>query len=137
MARRPGDEPSAAAPEIGDDEAYDSAEDEDFQLDDAGGDRDSDVSSSEDEGEEADTTRPAKKRKLDKSPAKRKKGQDAGEDAELDSGDEVTIRKAREKKQARKAGKGKDDDDDIDFDEEDDEGGQGGFVKTRAMRMQM
>lgn len=106
------------------DEPYDSAEDEDFQLDDAGD--ESEVSSaSEGEG----TTAPArKKRKADTG------DQDA---AELDSGDEATIQKAKKKRRKAKKSKAKGadvDDDEVDFDEE---GGPGGFVRTRAMRSRM
>ncbi|KAL1967452.1 hypothetical protein VTN77DRAFT_3237 [Rasamsonia byssochlamydoides] len=116
---------------------YDSEEDEDFQLDeDEAAEDDSGLSSSEDEDEEAAAQEqpPAKKRKLDSSSAKK----DAEEDAMvLDSGDEATIQKAKQRKKARKGGKGGDsDEDDIDFDDEE-EGGEGGFVKTRAMRMKM
>lgn len=125
------------------DEPYDSAEDEDFQLeaeaDDA---QDSDLSSSDAEEEEQVTEEPAKK--------KRKTGPKTSEENVLDSGDEVTIRKAEERKKKRK-GKGKksaggmvdnddeEEEDDMDFDEDQDEaeGGAGGFVKTRAMRMRM
>jgi hypothetical protein len=108
-----------------DDEPYESAEDEDFQLDPAQD--ESELSSSEDEPAE-----PAKKkRKTDKKP-------EIVAD-ELDSGDEVTIQKARDKrnKLKKKKGKGKNvpDDEDVDLDE--DEGGTGGFVRTRAMKKHM
>ncbi|KAJ5167485.1 SWR1-complex protein 5 [Penicillium canariense] len=107
-----------------DDEPYDSAEDEDFQLDAA---QDgSELSSSDDEPAE-----PAKKkRKTEK--------QDEITAEDLDSGDEATIQKARDrlnkKKKTKKQGKGKTaaNDEDVDFDE--DEGGTGGFVRTRAMK---
>lgn len=99
-----------------DDEPYDSAEDEDFQLDGA---QDESELSSADEAEPA-----KKKRKTDK------KG-DAPEDIELDSGDEITIKKAQDKRKKRKGKKGKGGDDDVD---DDDEGGTGGFVRTRAMK---
>lgn len=109
-----------------DDEPYESAEDEDFQLDPAQD--ESELSSSEDEAAE-----PAKKkRKTDKK--------DEIVADELDSGDEATIQKARDKrnKLKRKKGKGKNvvDDEDMDFDE-DEEGGAGGFVRTRAMKKHM
>ena len=104
-------------------EPYDSAEDEDFQLEAAQD--ESELSSSDDDAE------PAKKKR------KTEKKIEIPED-ELDSGDEATIRKARErqeKKRKGKKGKGKNapDDVDIDFDDED-EGGTGGFVRTRAMK---
>jgi hypothetical protein len=108
-----------------DDEPYESAEDQDFQLDPAQD--ESELSSSEDEAAE-----PAKKkRKTDK------KAEIVTE--ELDSGDEATIQKARDKrnKSKKKMGKGKNavDEKDLDFDE--DEGGAGGFVRTRAMKKHM
>ncbi|KAJ5925830.1 hypothetical protein N7454_007340 [Penicillium verhagenii] len=117
-------DPTVSATVDLDDEPYDSAEDEDFQLE--GAHEESDLSSDDDAAE------PAKKKR------KTTKNTDTPED-ELDSGDEVTIRKAREKRETRRKGKkpkGKNaGDDDIDLD--DDEGGTGGFVRTRAMKMQI
>ncbi|BDD57516.1 swr complex subunit [Monascus purpureus] len=126
------------------DEPYDSAEDEDFQLDEAEADdaQDSDLSSSDAEEEQQVTEEPAKK--------KRRTGPKTSEENALDSGDEATIRKAEVGKKKRK-GKGtksaggvvdnddEEEEDDMDFDEDKDEaeGGAGGFVKTRAMRMRM
>ncbi|KXG49308.1 Craniofacial development protein 1/Bucentaur [Penicillium griseofulvum] len=114
-----------------DEEAYDSAEDEDFELDAAPD--DSDLSSDADE-----TAEPAKKKRKTDTKAQ------IPEDAELDSGDEATIRKAREKKERKTKGKklkGKrardSDEDDVDLDMDDDEGGTGGFVRTRAMKQQI
>ncbi|KAF3398428.1 SWR1-complex protein 5 [Penicillium rolfsii] len=105
-----------------DDEPYESAEDEDFQLDPAQD--ESGLSSSEDESAE---------------PAKKKRKTDKKSETvldELDSGDEATIQKARDKrnKSQKKKAKGKNavDEEDLDFDE--DEGGAGGFVRTRAMK---
>jgi hypothetical protein len=113
-----------------DDEDYDSAEDEDFQL--GAAQDDSDLSSDADEAAE-----PAKKkRKTDNSI-------NAPEYKELDSGDEITIRKAKEKKEKKRKGKkskgkrARDSDDDGDIDMDDDEGGVGGFVRTRAMKKHM
>lgn len=123
-----------------DDEQYDSTDDEDFTLDQAADEDDAELSSSDDEGETAVAGEPAaKKRKTTKA----KTGDvaaAAAEDAELDSGDEAMIRKAEKRKRKRKAGKkgaaaAEDDEDDVDFDE--DEGGTGGFVRTRAMKMRM
>ncbi|GES62234.1 Swr1p complex component [Aspergillus terreus] len=111
------------------DEQYDSAEDEDFQLDDAQD--EGDITSSEDEQQ------PASKRR-------KRVAQDTDlEAAALDSGDEITIQKAKSKKQKKQRGKkskdsgaaDEDDEDDVDFDDE--EGGPGGFVRTRAMKMRM
>ncbi|KAJ5704234.1 hypothetical protein N7493_011372 [Penicillium malachiteum] len=105
-----------------DDEPYDSAEDEDFQLEDAGAQDESDISSDDNDDE------PAKKKRKSN-----KKTEIPDED--LDSGDEATIRKAREKREKKRKGKkgksaAKDDEMDID----DEEGGTGGFVRTRAMK---
>ncbi|KAJ5581544.1 hypothetical protein N7535_000164 [Penicillium sp. DV-2018c] len=123
-------DPTVPAIQDLDEEAYDSAEDEEFELDAVPD--DSDLSSDDDEtGEPAEPAK--KKRKTDT------KRQIPGE--ELDSGDEVTIRKAKEKKANTSKGttsKGKrardSDEDDGDIDMDDDEGGTGGFVRTRAMR---
>lgn len=103
-----------------DDEPYESAEDEDFQLDAAQD--DSELSSDD----EADAEPVKKKRKTDKKA-------EASNDIELDSGDEITIKKAQDKRRKRKGKKGKGGDDDFDIDD-DDEGGTGGFVRTRAMK---
>lgn len=108
-----------------DDEPYESAEDEDFRLDAAPD--DSDASESDDEAE------PAKKRRKTDKKAEIPEG-------ELDSGDEATIRKAKEKKARRrkgKKGKGKAAVEDDVVDLEDEEGGTGGFVRTRAMKKHM
>ena len=108
------------------DEPYDSAEDDDFELD-AEPDE-SDLSS-------ADEAEPAKKkRKTDKEAAILMD--------ELDSGDEAMIRKAREKRDRKNKGEklkaSKDEDeDDVDIDIDDEEEGTGDFVRTRAMKKQM
>ncbi|KAJ5241553.1 Craniofacial development protein 1/Bucentaur [Penicillium citrinum] len=99
------------------DEPYDSAEDEDFQVD--AGQDESELSSDE----EADAEPAKKKRKTHKKA-------NATEDIELDSGDEATIKKAQDKRKKRKGKRGKDGDDDSD----EDEGASGGFVRTRAMK---
>jgi hypothetical protein len=111
-----------------DEEAYNSAEDEDFQLDVAHD--DSDLSSSDAD----ETAEPAKKRRKTDTKSQ------IPEDKELDSGDEATIRKAKEKKERKRKGKkskgkrARDSDEDDDIDLDDDEGGTGGFVRTRAMK---
>ncbi|KAI3083280.1 hypothetical protein CBS147353_2304 [Aspergillus niger] len=105
-----------------DDEQYDSAEDEDFQLDAAQDDADSGMSDSDEE--EAADEPASKRRKKDTKDA-----QGAGDDDELASGDEAMIQKAKNKK--RKKGE----DGDVDLDDE--EGGTGGFVRTRAMKMRI
>ncbi|KAJ5826619.1 Craniofacial development protein 1/Bucentaur [Penicillium robsamsonii] len=124
-------DPTLPANQDLDEEAYDSAEDEDFELDAAPD--DSDLSSDADEAGE-----PAKKKRKTDTKAQIPK------DAELDSGDEATIRKAKEKKEKKTKGKktkGKhardSDEDDGDIDMDDDEGGTGGFVRTRAMKQQI
>lgn len=127
--------------ELIDDEDYDSAEDEDFNLDNI---RDDSDLSSASEAEDK-VTGPAKKKRKTALKSDSQKPQ-ADEEA-LDSGDEATVRKAEEKRQKKRKGKAKgnaggkvdeedDDEDDVDFGDED-EGGPGGFVKTRAMRMKM
>lgn len=119
--------------ELGD-EPYDSAEDEDFQLD-AVQDEGSDVSSESETEGDARGQPAKKKRKTGKNGAK-----EAGDEEELDSGDEVTIQKAQERKKKKQKGKqgkdkgGDEEGEDVDFDE-DEEGGTGGFVRTRAMKM--
>ncbi|OJZ89615.1 hypothetical protein ASPFODRAFT_58307 [Aspergillus luchuensis CBS 106.47] len=120
----PPDMGSPAAELDLDDEQYDSAEDEDFQLDAAQDDADSGMSDS-DEEEAADETAPKRRGKDAKD------AQAAGDDDGLASGDEAMIQKAKNKK--RKKG---DEDVDVDLDD-DEEGGTGGFVRTRAMKMRI
>ncbi|KAJ5746957.1 uncharacterized protein N7511_008653 [Penicillium nucicola] len=118
---------NAAPVQDPDEEDYNSADDEDFQVDVAQD--DSDLSSDADESAE-----PAKKKRKTDTKAQ------LPEDKELDSGDEVTIRKAKEKKDKKRKGKkskgkrARDSDEDDDIDLDDDEGGSGGFVRTRAMK---
>ncbi|EAW07189.1 putative Swr1p complex component (Swc5) [Aspergillus clavatus NRRL 1] len=128
-------DPTAAAAELDfNNEQYDSAEDEDFQLDAEQEDAELTGSDSEDEA-----TEPAAKR------LKTGVKETENDDKALDSGDEAMIQKAKAKqqnKQKQKKGKGNasddddEDEDDVDFDD-DEEGGPGGFVRTRAMRMKM
>ncbi|KAL4934549.1 putative Swr1p complex component (Swc5) [Aspergillus undulatus] len=113
-----------------DNEQDDSEDDEDFTLDQAADDDDAELSSSGDEAETGTETA-AKKRKT-----KGEKGDAEGEDGELDSGDEAMIRKAKDRKKRKKGGK-KGDDDEEDLDIDDEEGGTGGFVRTRAMKMKI
>lgn len=120
------------------DEPYNSEEDSDFDVN-APGDTvmdEQESASEEDDGD--DNSRPRKKRRL---PAE----EDAANyvEGKLDSGDEATITKAKEKmeRMRRKKEKGKQGGkngaaDEEDFELDDDEaGGEGGFVRTRAMRM--
>ncbi|KAJ5259223.1 Craniofacial development protein 1/Bucentaur [Penicillium angulare] len=119
----PADTTLAAAVDL-DDEPYDSAEDEDFQLE--GAQDDSDLTSGDEEEAE-----PAKKKR------KSNKKAEIPQEEDLDSGDEATIRKAREKREKKRKGKkskGKQADDDDDMEWDDEEGGTGGFVRTRAMK---
>jgi hypothetical protein len=114
-----------------DDEQYDSAEDEDFSLDQAANDdEDAELSSSDEETESAE---PAAKRRKTK---KDTKDSAVLEVEGLDSGDEATIRKVKEKKHKQGGKNTSDDEDDVDFDD-DEEGGEGGFVRTRAMKMRI
>ncbi|KAE8350885.1 bucentaur or craniofacial development-domain-containing protein [Aspergillus coremiiformis] len=109
------------------DEQYDSADDEDFQLDAA---QDDGEITSDSDGEAAEPA--TKKRKT------RKKEPEQGDNG-LDSGDEATIQKAKSKKNKKQKGKtpGKDDEDEDDVDFDDEEGGPGGFVRTRSMKMRI
>ncbi|GFF36265.1 SWR1-complex protein 5 [Aspergillus udagawae] len=125
-------EPAATVADLDiDNEQYDSAEDEDFQLDPDQEDADLTGSDSDDEATEP----AAKRRKTGPNKA-------ATEDKELDSGDEAMIQNVKARKEGKQRGKkskgtaSDEDEDDVDFDD-DDEGGPGGFVRTRAMRMRM
>jgi hypothetical protein len=105
-------------PEIVEDEDYSSAEDEDFNPDAA---PTNELSESEDEGQ-GDEQPAIKKRK-------RQAGDTEAEDAGFEnSGDEAIIDKGNKR---RKRSKGKDGGQ---AENEADEGGEGGFVKTRSMR---
>jgi hypothetical protein len=99
------------------DELDDTASDEDFNPDDAPQDEES--STSEDEAQPSTNQWRKPKRK-------RKHGGDTIE-AKLDSGDEATIQERRNKKRRSS--------EDVEF-LSDDEGGEGGFVRTRAQRHQ-
>lgn len=109
---------------------YISAEDEDFEV--GAAQDDSDLSSDDEAAE------PQKKKR-------KTEPRQAPDIQELDSGDEATIRKVRDKKEKKRKGKkskggrarDSDDDGDIDIDMDDEEGGTGGFVRTRAMRKHM
>lgn len=146
------------------DEEYDSEEDSDFDVDAAPAEGVAEEDSSDSEpdvdtgkgGKDVDgesTKRAKKRRRISAEDAADKGG---GEEVigELDSGDEATIRRGKARKKGKdKKGKGKkskkgsgsrgggagDDDDgeDDDFDDEDGDGGEGGFVRTRGMRMKM
>ena len=94
-----------------DDENYDEDADEDFSPEAA--DQDENLSSSEDE-----TTAPAARPGTNGK--KRKLAQQDDGDAQLDSGDEATIKERRKRRRKEDAS--------------DSEGGSGGFVKTRSQR---
>lgn len=146
------------------DEQYNSEEDPDFDVDNptaaAGEELNEDASGdSEAESEqEADAAgvgeheaRPRKRRKLVDEDAGGEQGGDAEEGfvmGELESGDEVTIREGKErmkkkektkkKKKGKKPKDGQDEDEGDGFELDDDEaGGEGGFVRTRGMKMRM
>lgn len=101
------------------DEEYESAEDSDFAPDAVTA-----------QVSEADSDSEAEKPVVvtkGKGAAKRKRGDEEVEDAGFEnSGDEAIIERGL--KRQKKRGKGKQ--------AEDDEGGEGGFVKTRTMRAQ-
>ncbi|KAL1959206.1 hypothetical protein VTO42DRAFT_2711 [Malbranchea cinnamomea] len=142
------------------DEQYNSEEDPDFDInaptqdddgDEDSGDSDAE-SGAEDWRDEQGDSRPRKKRKVVQDGGDQKsEGDDEAEYVmgELESGDEFIIREGEKRKEKKKKGKGKnaaggdeDDDGDVDeggdfeIDDDDDEvGGEGGFVKTRSMKM--
>jgi hypothetical protein len=103
---------TAQANTIEEDEAYNSASDEDFNPDNAPPEIES---SSDDEATPASRVR----KQI------RKRSRDDDVPAELDPEDLITIQERQSKKQKK-------DDSEADF--SDDEGGEGGFVKTRAQR---
>jgi hypothetical protein len=105
---------TARAAAIEDDEAYNSASDEDFNPDDTPPDIES---SSDDEGAPAPVSRVRKQT--------RKRNREDDVPAELDPEDLITIQERQSKKQKK-------DDSEADF--SDDDGGEGGFVRTRAQR---
>ncbi|EEQ27115.1 swr complex subunit [Microsporum canis] len=128
---------------------YNSEEDSDFDEHSvAQGVSDEGESASEDEenDKDVDGERPRKKRKL--SVERQEAEADSDEEfaeAELESGDEAMIKHAKEKAEKRRRKKAADDTantavgssgDDLDLDD-DDEGGEGGFVRTRGMRMKV
>ncbi|KAM5436317.1 swr complex subunit [Microsporum ferrugineum] len=128
---------------------YNSEEDSDFDEHSvAQGASDEGESASEDEenDKDVDGERPRKKRKL--SVERQETEADSDEEfaeAELESGDDAMIKHAKEKAEKRRRKKAADDtanttvgssSDDLDLDD-DDEGGEGGFVRTRGMRMKV
>jgi hypothetical protein len=108
------------------DENDDSASDADFNPDAQAVDEDS----SSDEDEAAPVTAGQKRRG-----AKRSRKEDRL-DAELDSGDEAPIQERRKRKKHKARGSGVDEEGDEDTADflSDDDGGEGGFIKTRAQR---
>ncbi|PGG96285.1 hypothetical protein AJ79_09657 [Helicocarpus griseus UAMH5409] len=132
-----------------DDEDYNSEEDSDFDVDAPTADEEEEEEEGDEEAVDAD--RPRKRRKI--SP-----DADDGDvimDAEFDSGDEAMIQRGKEKlerakkrkeeaegKKRKKGGNKKgveeDEDEGDDFEIDDDEaGGEGGFVRTRAMKLRL
>ncbi|KAK2762284.1 swr complex subunit [Arachnomyces sp. PD_36] len=149
------------------DEEYDSEEDSDFDIDaapaegaaeEASSDSEPDVDTAEaGEGVDGEASLRAKKRRKLSAEGPADRGGVDDEDVvigDLDSGDEATIRRGKERKKG-KANRGKDkkskkgsgrrqredddedDDQDEDFDDDDEGGGEGGFVRTRGMRMKL
>ncbi|PYI23797.1 BCNT-domain-containing protein [Aspergillus violaceofuscus CBS 115571] len=123
MAPDPEVTPAAADLLIEEEEEYNSDSDSDFQLDDdfaAQNDDDAGLTSSDEEDNDeaaaaADGQPKAKRRKTTTTTL------DSAATAELDSGDEATIRKDKAQRKTE--------------DGEEEEGGTGGFVRTRAMKM--
>ncbi|PGG98192.1 hypothetical protein AJ80_09570 [Polytolypa hystricis UAMH7299] len=127
-------------------EEYNSEEDSDFDIDapDAAEEEGGDESASEAGG---DNNRPRKRRKVTPIAVAEEEDVVIDGDGALDSGDEITIRRGKEKlervrgktkKSAKKAGSGSGDEEEEEGDDfvlDDDEGGgEGGFVRTRAMK---
>lgn len=100
----------------------DSSSDEDF---------DPEAQAAEVESSSSDDEDAAKGAKVQKSGTKRRRDDDVV-DADLDSGDEATIQER--KKQKRRKRKGQATDEDAADYISDDDGGEGGFVRTRAQR---
>ncbi|KAK2751078.1 swr complex subunit [Myotisia sp. PD_48] len=132
---------------------YESEEDSDFDVN-APAAPGKDLDESDLEPDDLDAVkRPRKRRKLSLPAAEEEEIEDDEADehfsgAELDSGDEVTIQKAKEKIDKRRKRKGKSSkrrtgeeedtsSDDFELDNDDEEGGDGGFVRTRGMKMKM
>jgi hypothetical protein len=116
---------------IDEDAQDDSSSDEDFNPD-------AQIADAESSDSDSDAEAAAAAQGAGKARSK-KRGRDADDvDADLDSGDEATIqeRKKRRRRKGKGNGKGKGGDDEDEGGEflSDDEGGQGGFVRTRAQR---
>ncbi|KAK2813815.1 hypothetical protein FQN50_000216 [Emmonsiellopsis sp. PD_5] len=150
-------------PEDEDEEAYNSEEDSDFDINAPAADEDDEEEDVGATGAGADevveSDRPRKRRRIAADDVDGEADADVDVDvvmdAEFDSGDEATIqtgkekiekaRKRKEKEMGNKGGKkrgGRGDDDvdegdDFEIDEDDDVGGEGGFVRTRGMKMRM
>lgn len=128
---------------LDDDEEYNSEEDSDFDINAA-----AELDQDDEAVSETETTdRPHKRRKLAPAREGDEDGADDEIDGALDSGDEATIRKAKEKREKKKRPGGKkgraeeaeeeDEGDEFELDDDDEGGGAGGFVRTRAMKMKM
>ncbi|KMU82268.1 SWR1-complex protein 5 [Coccidioides immitis H538.4] len=130
---------------LDDGEQYNSEEDSDFDINAPAEDEEEDATDAEPDG------RPRKRRRLTPTRVRDEDGDEYVVEGALDSGDEATIRKAKEKREKRRR-KGKkvagdqerdgnededEDEDDFDFEDDDEGGGRGGFVRTRAMKMKM
>ncbi|KAI1975360.1 swr complex subunit [Ophidiomyces ophidiicola] len=140
-AENKSDPPTLLSP--GNDEPYNSEEDSDFDIN-APAESEDDAGAASEAGSsnEADY-RPRKRRRLTPTPGKEANTDEYIVDDTLDSGDEATIRNAKQKrKQKQRAGKrggkdgSEDEADNYELDEDDGESG-GGFVRTRAMKMKM
>ncbi|KAK2861456.1 hypothetical protein FQN49_004173 [Arthroderma sp. PD_2] len=128
-----------------DTQIYNSEEDSDFDDNNPALADDQSASEDEEDGKDEARERPRKKRKL--SPQRETGDADSDEEfaePELDSGDEAMIRHAKEKIERRRRKKAGDSSKDgaagseSDFDDDDDDaGGEGGFVRTRGMRMKV
>jgi hypothetical protein len=148
MAELPAKAKSIAVADLDEDDGYRESEDEDFDIN-ADNNMSGEESSDEGQGEVGPNTsgRARKRRKIsteDTVPARHGRGEEDGDDyvGELDSGDEATIRKAKKKKGGKKgkrkgiSGEDGGDSDGEDWEGMESSGGEGGFVRTRAMRAQ-
>lgn len=125
---------SPGAQVVDEEEEYESSQDSDFNPETdnaanrASGQNSSDSDSDSDSSDDRDSTARNKR----KRPSEVDQTEDAGFE---NSGDEAIISKAQTKKK-KKHKSSTQDDDGVQLGEDDDEGGEGGFVKTRRMRAQ-
>ncbi|KAI5368058.1 Putative BCNT-C domain-containing protein [Septoria linicola] len=101
-------------------EEYDENADEDFNPEQAKDGPDNSESSSDEDEDDAQSSKTAKKSKATKG---KRKVTDATHEADLDSGDEATIRERKTKRRKKNT-----------TTHDEDSGGEGGFIRTRRQR---